>query len=470
MGFVGLVLLIGLLNLGLGYAMAVHLGFGSAAMPDLHVAALGNWRGLAHGLARRRTASASSSQLGASTATADGLFQEVLCTDEDLAVDETKLAEMLDDDPDDSGEVDPYYEPYDDDVAELLNPDQPEAWELNEKFVETSILKLNIAMIKSGQRAMELDTRLRAIRGRSDQATIRQCVADLLEDCQTYLVEQSEAAEKFRDRIGELGELKSLGEEIEMANLEQAAQIETTMSNLQHMNFEGDLEAANHRVLGELNSLRIARHRLRDNQEMAFMTIARYEDRIEKIERQLHNDSLTKLRNRIGLEATLWQWWRQNRHQSRQMSAALFDLDRFGKLNEEYGFALCDRLLVRVAELIQQQVNTADLVGRFAGQRFLAVLLDVGPRTAIKTAEFVRQTIEKASFLEGDTRIPLTISSGIVEVSPADTHESFLQRLEATLKSAKEAGGNQAAFHDGRKIEPVQSPNLGAKPQEIRLS
>ena len=43
-------------------------------------------------------------------------------------------------------------------VAGLLHPNAPENWDLNEKYVETSLLKLNIAMIKSGVRATEIDT------------------------------------------------------------------------------------------------------------------------------------------------------------------------------------------------------------------------------------------------------------------------------------------------------------------------
>lgn len=475
MTLVHVILVIGLLNLGLGYALAVQLGYGRPGLIALRVPRFDEWQDLPHRLfqalkqgLRRRRQPAPAAPVPTAVTTGD-LFQEVFCDEQDLAVSENTIKDMLDDDPAESLEVDPNYEPYDDDVAELLNPEQPEAWDLNEKFVETSILKLNVAMIKTGQRAVSLDTQLRAIRGHSDAETIERCVAELLEDCQTYLIEQGEAAEKFSNRLGELGELKSLGEQIEIANLEQAAQIETTINNLQTMDFQSDLEAANQRLRTELNSLRVARHRLRDDQEMAFMTIARYEDRVDKIENQLFNDPQTKLRNRIGLEATLCQWWKQNRQQSRQMSAALFDLDHFGKLNDEFGFAVCDRLLVKVADLIQQQVSTADLVGRFAGEKFLVVFVDVGPRAAIKTAELIRQTLDKVVFFTSDARIPLTTSSGIIEITPTETHETFLERLETTLKQAKQAGGNRASFHDGRECELVESPSFGPKYQEIRI-
>ena len=90
-----------------------------------------------------------------------------------------------------------------------------------------------------------------------------------------------------------------------MGNLEQSAQVETTLNNLEYMDFSGDPEEGNQRLLEEIKNLRMARHRLRDKQEAAFLAIARCENRIDKIEKQLFIDPLTKLRNRIGLEVEL---------------------------------------------------------------------------------------------------------------------------------------------------------------------
>ena len=459
MAFAYLTLVVSLVNLALGYAAAAYLGYGPPGVFSLRVD-LPRWP--------RRRGMPAAVPTGTVGDADSGLFRESLHSAEDLSPD-SPIEELLDDGPADSLEVEPCYEPYDDDVAELINPERPEAWDLGEKFVETSILKLNIAMIKSGKRATEIDSRLRGVRGSSDVETIRRCVADLLEDCRTYLVEQNEAAEKFRNRIAELGELRALGEEVEMANLEQSAQIETTISNLEHLEFEANLEAANDRLLAELNHLRVARHRLRDDHESAFLAIARYEDRMDTIESQLFNDPLTKLRNRIGLETALWQWWRQNRHQSRQLAAAMFDLDRFGEVNQEYGPLVGDRILVNVAGLIEQQTGAGDLAGRYAGQRFLLVLSDAGPRAAIKTAEMIRQTLQRTTFIHQAGRIHVTATAGIVEVTPGDTCQSVLDRLEATLKHARRAGRNRASFHNGREPESVESPSFGAEYREIKV-
>jgi len=451
-----LTLLVGVLNLCLGYVLAVRLGYGPPGLVD-------GWEVL---LANRPPQPTVAQAPPPDARPADAPPQE------DVG---PTLEEMLDE-PYDEAYDDAYDGAHDEAYDEEHQPgsdepqlDAPEDWELDERFVEVSVLKLNIAMIRSGARTADIDTRLRAVRGKSDAETIRRCRDELLEDCQAFLAEHGQAAERFGQRIDELGELKALGDRIEMANLEQGAQVETTINNLQFMDFESDLETANTRLLEELKNLRVARHKLRDDQERAFLAIARYENRLDGMEKRMFNDALTRLPNRIGLEATLWQWWQEGRHQSRPMSAALFDLDAFGYVNERYGVLASDEILYQIAQVIQGQAGKADVVGRFAGQQFLLMIVDLGPRKAIKSAEFIRQSIERITFLSGDDEIRVTVGGGITEVVPDDTHEALFTRLEQALREAKEAGPNRSFLHDGRKTELVESPSLGAEYVEIPI-
>jgi len=441
-----LVLTIGILNICLGFVLAVHTGYGPPGLIEA-------WDALG------------------------GRPEPISNKEVDQFVDQMNglsLDAMLDDEVEDEelfGHIDvEEYEDDEDEIADLLNPNAPENWNLDEKYIETSILKLNIAMIKSGNRATEIDTRLRACRGKSDKETIQECYDRLKEDCESYLNEQAEAAAKFSDRIGEMGELAEMGADIEMGNLEQSAQVETTLSNLQHMDFDSDLEIANQRLLAEIHNLRMARHKMRDSQEEAFLAMAKYENRLNVIEKQLYNDPLTNLRNRIGLEVTLSEWWKQNRHQSRQMNAMLFDLDGFGKINEDYGSLVGDRILFNFAALLGKNISNADLTGRFAGQRFMVITLDVGPRTATKTAETIRQGFEQITFTNtSQEEIQLTVSAGLTEVKPEDTVEDLVERLQKALEEAKGDGANRSFFHDGKEMKIVEAPNLGAEPQEIQV-
>jgi diguanylate cyclase (GGDEF)-like protein len=190
---------------------------------------------------------------------------------------------------------------------------------------------------------------------------------------------------------------------------------------------------------------------------------------LDKIEKQLFNDPLTKLRNRIGLETTLWQWWQEGRHQSRSMTAALVDLDGFDWVNRRHGSLAGDRILYQLAQVLRKHTGEADLVGRFAGERFLILIVDVGPRAATKNVEFVRQSIERITFLYGEEEIRVTAGGGITEVAPDDTHETLFARMEQALAQAKQAGPNRSCFHNGEEVELVESPSLGAEYVEIPI-
>lgn len=448
MGLILLTFLIGALNLFIGYAVAVRFGYGPPTL-------LSPFNG--------HPPAETASQI------ADDDFEAMLS---DMI--DTDTEDMLDQDDELEMDLEPLDEPYDEEAAALLDSDSPEIWDLNEKYVETSILRLNIAMMKSGARSTEIDTLLRSIKGNSDEPTIKDCWSKLKEDCQSYLAEQSEAAERFAARVDELGDLASLGEEIEFANMNQASQIETTVSNLDHMDFETDLEAANARLLEEIANLRLARHQLRDDQETAFLTIARFEKRLDKIEQKLYHDPLTGIRNRIGLEVALHEWWSQRRHESRSISAILFDLDDFGLRNEEHGCLCGDRVLYQVGQLISAQMGGSDMIGRYSGQRFLLMSVDSGPRAAIKVAEMIRQTIAKVAFIQGGTRFSITTSGAITEVTPEDkTYLDVFDRLEKSLKAAKDDGRNciYGSKRNELEAEPerVEAPNFGAEEQEIEL-
>ena len=266
----------------------------------------------------------------------------------------------------------PAFEAYDDDAVEAIRRDQPDTWETNAKYVETSIQNLNVSMMKNGIRAIELDNRLRSCRGHTDAETIQQCLAQLKEDCQTYLNELEEAAKRFQGRVGTSDKLSELGVANEMSNLGQAAQIETTLSNLENMDFRSDLEAANQRLMDELDHLRVARHAWRDDQESAFLRFAQFENSVNKIEKQLQSDPTTGLPNRIGLEMVLETWWQESRHQQQSLAAVLLDVDALSKLNRQHGALAGDSLLYQVGRRLRAAVAADDLVGRTAGGVFLS--------------------------------------------------------------------------------------------------
>ena len=344
------------------------------------------------------------------------------------------------------------------DAAAPPGPVTPTEWELDERFVESNILKFNLAIARSSVQMHDIETQLRAREGAWDAATIRACVARLETDAAEYLVEQGQLEEQFHSRMAELGEMTAVGEQIEAANLAAVAQLETTISNLKHMDFQSDLQAAGERLLEEISNLRIARHCLRDDHNAAFLAVARHQGRLGQIDPHVQVDHLTGLANRIGLETALWRWWEQNYPQTHEMGGILLDLDGFGTMAKNLGSMASDRLLAALGGIVGQLSGPPHVAAHVTEGRFLLVMLDTGPQGLRKTGELLRQSIERITLVSNGQRVALAASTGITPVLAGDSAEAFLKRTEQALRAAQQGGGNQACFADGKESNRSNRP------------
>ena len=386
------------------------------------------------------------------------------------------LSDLLDDESDTLSQVAPMQELFDDDLASILMERGTEAWLMNEKHVETSIMKLNVVMMRSGRFAAELDARLRMMRGRATINEVRHCLDELRDDCRQYLETQAATTEQMLKRLDEFGELKYLAEEIDYANMEQSAQIETTISNLNRLNVEANPEEAITRLLKELASLRVARHRLHDMHEKATIKIVLYEDRLETIPQQLFFSEATGLRSRIGLEATIFDWWKQKRQVKRQLTFCLLDFVDFGDLNDEHGILVCDKVIRSFGKSLEKFFDSLDLFGIYNGNCFMVATTNIGPRKTITEIERIRQRCEKTIYRHnngpGSFRVLLTCAT--TEALASQPAAEVVKNLEATLAAAKKAGRNHTFHYDAGKLNPlperIDAPNLGETEKEINLA
>lgn len=155
------------------------------------------------------------------------------------------------------------------------------------------------------------------------------------------------------------------------------------------------------------------------------------------------HDPLTGLANRrtahIRLEADCQHARRQRGH----LSVMMLDLDRFKQVNDHWGHANGDRVLVAVARALHDELRASDLAVRYGGEEFLAILPDTDAADALEVAERVRIRIEHLDIALPDVTIAITISIGVATLLAGDTAESIVARADSALYAAKEAGRNR---------------------------
>lgn len=189
-------------------------------------------------------------------------------------------------------------------------------------------------------------------------------------------------------------------------------------------------------------------------------------DRV-RVEQQLRHaalhDSLTGLPNRSVLMARLEAVIGQSQSDSSQQSALLFlDLDQFKVINDSLGHLTGDKLLIWVANKLNQVVRTTDIVARISGDEFVILLENLDHENqALHIAERVLEEL-KAPFVVDEREIFITSSIGIVlNFGPHATAEDLVRDADIAMYQAKASGrANYAVFDPKMRIQVVERMNL----------
>lgn len=162
------------------------------------------------------------------------------------------------------------------------------------------------------------------------------------------------------------------------------------------------------------------------------------------------HDGLTGLYNRSALQDLLAIYGAQSRRQDAPLAFLMLDIDHFKHVNDEHGHLAGDEVLKAVAHRIRQRMRQSDVLARFGGEEFLAILPATDRTGAINLAEDIRQAIESRPIRLQEKLIPITISIGVHAGVPGDTQkalEVMIDRSDKALYAAKSAGRNRVMFN-----------------------
>ncbi len=164
-------------------------------------------------------------------------------------------------------------------------------------------------------------------------------------------------------------------------------------------------------------------------------------------------DALTGLFNRGALLERLERELERSRRYGRSLAVIFFDLDRFKSINDTYGHQFGDRVLRDLAHIATQSVRSIDLVGRYGGEEFIAVLPETDGAQALIVAERLRMSVgrHRLALSTGEV-VRATISAGVA-VFPADatTMDTLLRFADTALYAAKAGGRNQVQYEPASK-------------------
>ena len=122
-----------------------------------------------------------------------------------------------------------------------------------------------------------------------------------------------------------------------------------------------------------------------------------------------------------------------------EMSIIILDIDFFKKVNDRYGHNVGDKVLIQVAHSLLKTLRNIDVICRWGGEEFLALLPTASLENASLLAEKLRAYIES---LEIDIVGGVTVSFGVAQVINGESMEDVIERADKALYLAKNSGRN----------------------------
>jgi len=170
-------------------------------------------------------------------------------------------------------------------------------------------------------------------------------------------------------------------------------------------------------------------------------------NRMEELSRQLDimskHDDLTGLMNRRGIYDRLEHEQARMTRKKMSFSVILGDIDGFKKINDEFGHDAGDQVLRELPKVFSAHIRAQDIVARWGGEEFLFLLPETDFKGAYILGEKIRKAVQETIIIHSGRQIRITMSLGVEEISPGQSHESGIVSADRYLLKAKEEGRNR---------------------------
>ncbi|WP_196161500.1 diguanylate cyclase [Reinekea sp. G2M2-21] len=162
------------------------------------------------------------------------------------------------------------------------------------------------------------------------------------------------------------------------------------------------------------------------------------------IQRMSETDGLTGIANRAKLDKVLSVEWARFERYGKALSVIIFDLDHFKTINDDHGHLAGDRVLIRVAQVVETLLRKMDVLGRWGGEEFMVILPETHLEAAGQVAEKMRLAIAQ---IEEHELPSVTASFGVAGCNETVNHsERLILLADSALYKAKENGRNQVVL------------------------
>lgn len=171
-------------------------------------------------------------------------------------------------------------------------------------------------------------------------------------------------------------------------------------------------------------------------------------ERLKTLRSYMVRDSLTGLLNHTSFRSTLIQEVNRCGRQGARLAVAMMDIDHFKMVNDTYGHSAGDHVLKSLSRLLKQRLRKSDIIGRYGGEEFVALLLDVDAQQAWRIMDEIRGHFSEVEhFATRSGSLHVTFSCGIATYPQFTDPKLLSDAADQALYAAKAAGRNRVVIH-----------------------
>jgi diguanylate cyclase (GGDEF)-like protein len=160
---------------------------------------------------------------------------------------------------------------------------------------------------------------------------------------------------------------------------------------------------------------------------------------------ELETDELTGFLTRRSFERDAFASWADFRERYAASSVAMIDIDHFKRVNDRHGHPVGDTVIRRIARLVRDNLRQEDVLGRYGGEEFIALLPNSVAETARSTMDRIRAACEGADLSTLVGRV--TISVGIASSDGSMELSDLIRHADEALYRAKREGRNRVCVY-----------------------
>lgn len=277
-----------------------------------------------------------------------------------------------------------------------------------------------------------IDKRLGLDRGefKNKFTSLDKILCDIEEQIQNYTKKMGGNENK------ELIDIRKELEELGSGNLDEFKNVKNKLENVaSSISFSlKDFE-------GKLNESKQAISTLKEE-------IRKLQEQLEASAKEATSDFLTGLLTKRALEKELERVDSDYIDKDIEYCICFFDIDHFKKINDTYGHSAGDVILAKVGNILQKNSRKIDVVARFGGEEFVAILPLCDLEDARAYAQGILSSIGAFEFIYKDTKFSITISCGISSRTQTKSYKSCMEAADNMLYAAKDAGRNCVKIYE----------------------